>query len=178
VQEALLKNELRPDLRWHLIGSLQTNKVRSITGSFTLIHSVDRLKLAQEIDKEARRAGLVQDILLQMHIGDEESKSGVDQLEAPALIEKISQEFSSLRLCGLMSLPPLTDDEMQAREQFAQLRLALEKWRSILPEGQREFFRILSMGTSSDYEWAILEGATHVRIGTSIFGAREAKGTV
>lgn len=171
VQEAVAKVAAFAEAEWHFIGGLQTNKVKPITGRFALIHSVDRERLADELEKAAAKAGVVQDILLQVHVGSEASKSGVSMDEAPALIERIAGH-SHLRLRGLMSLPPLTEDERVGRGYFASLREALEKWRRLLPTDQAARFGELSMGTSSDYEWAILEGATYVRVGTAIFGAR------
>lgn len=172
VQEALQKVAAQPSLDWHFIGSLQTNKVKQVIGRFSLIHSVDRIKLATELGKAARQMGVVQDVLMQVHVGDEATKSGVDFDEAPALIEEILRE-PHLRLRGIMSLPPLTEDERQGRKGFAELRMGFEKWRrECLSSQQAACFTELSMGTSSDFEWAILEGATMVRVGTSIFGAR------
>lgn len=173
VQEALRKIELLPQAEWHLIGSLQTKKARSIAGKFALIHSVDREKLASEISKAAGNIKTVQDILIQVHIGDESTKSGVTLDEAPGLIEAVLK-MPNIRLRGLMSLPPLTGNESLARSYFAQLRESMERWRreTMNPvEGSQ--FTELSIGTSSDFEWAILEGATYVRIGTAIFGERE-----
>ena len=173
VQEALEKIAVFPMADWHFIGSLQTNKVKQVVGNFSLVHSVDRRKLADEIAKVAANAGLVQDILLEIHIGIEESKQGLAVEEAPALIEHI-QTLSSLRLRGLMALPPLTSDEKASRQGFAVLRGALEKWRGELFSSEKaKVFTELSMGTSGDFGWAILEGATLVRVGTTIFGARE-----
>lgn len=173
VQEALEKSAALPEAEWHLIGSLQTKKVKSVVGHFRLIHSVDRLKLAAEISKAASKMDVVQDILLQIHVGNEETKSGVSFEEAPSIIREILA-LPNLRLCGLMALPPLTTDEGKGRAAFASVRDALVRWKSELMIGQAaEDFCELSMGTSSDFEWAILEGATLVRVGTSIFGARE-----
>ena len=170
VQEALEKSAAVPQAEWHLIGSLQTNKIRSIAGRFALIHSVDRLRLVQELARVSASAGLVQDLLLQIHIGDEATKHGLPLAEAKPVIEEICR-LPSLKLRGLMALPPLTTDEKAGRAAFASVREALEKWRTEFSLGRE--FRELSMGTSSDFEWAILEGATLVRVGTSIFGARD-----
>ncbi|RYZ77006.1 MAG: YggS family pyridoxal phosphate-dependent enzyme [Proteobacteria bacterium] len=172
VQEAVDKVAQLPGLQWHFVGTMQTNKIKQTAGKFKLIHSVDREKAAQEISKVSVAAGVVQDILLQIHIGDEASKQGVLFYEAPAIIESIL-ELPNLRLRGLMTLPPLTPDETKARSQFALLRTSLEKWRDkYISHKEKAHFNELSMGTSLDYEWAILEGATLVRIGTSIFGER------
>jgi pyridoxal phosphate enzyme (YggS family) len=173
VQELLEKQEALPQADWHYIGSLQTNKAKQIVGRCSLIHSVDRAKLALELAKAATAAGVVQDILLQVHVGDEETKSGIALADAPALIELIGGE-SSLCLRGVMALPPLSENEAIARGYFREVRTAFEKWRSALSPSAASVFSELSLGTSSDYEWAILEGATLVRVGTAIFGAREA----
>jgi pyridoxal phosphate enzyme (YggS family) len=172
VQEALNKISNLPEAEWHLIGSLQSKKAKQVAGKFTLIHSVDREKLIDELAKAASAQGVVQDILLQINIGGEESKSGVDPSEAPRLIERISQH-PSLRLRGLMALPPLSDEERVSRAYFSELRNLSETFgRDCLSPTERACFTELSMGTSSDFEWAVLEGATMVRVGTSIFGER------
>jgi pyridoxal phosphate enzyme (YggS family) len=174
VQEAVEKAKALPAADWHFIGSLQTNKVKQVVGEFSLIHSVDRLKLAREISKAGEKAEVVQDILLQIHVGEEETKGGVDLEGAPKLIEEILG-MKNLRLRGIMSLPPLTDDEKISRGYFSLLRESFTKWQSQFRGPEFSLFNELSMGTSSDFEWAILEGATMVRVGTMIFGAREPK---
>jgi PLP dependent protein len=174
VQEALQKVEVRPSLKWHFIGSLQTNKAKLVVGHFALIHSVDRSKLAHELSKSAQARGVVQDVLLQIHMGDEATKHGVDFEEAPGLIEEIQSQCPGLRLRGLMSLPPLSEDESISRGYFSRLRSGMENWRTRYFSGEGvRLFSELSIGTSSDFEWAVLEGATMVRVGTDIFGARE-----
>ena len=170
VQEALEKSAALPQAAWHLIGSLQTNKLKSIAGKFKLIHSIDRLRLASMLDKVSTEVSAVQDILLQIHVGDEETKSGVSFDEAPDVIRQILL-MPGLRLRGLMALPPLTEDEKAGRAAFASVRQALEKWRNEFSLDPSVFCE-LSMGTSGDFAWAIQEGATLVRVGTSIFGAR------
>lgn len=172
VQEAVDKVRQRPQAEWHLIGSLQTNKVKQIAGKFALIHSVDRAKLAIEIDKTSAALDCVQDVLLQVHVGDEASKHGVAISQAPELLSQI-QQCSNLRLRGVMALPPLSEEEAVARRYFSEVRRAFENWKNDeVSPAARPFFTELSLGTSSDYEWAILEGATMVRVGTAIFGAR------
>jgi len=171
-REAVEKAGLFPEADWHFIGSLQTNKAKQVIGKFSLIHSVDRAKLAAELAKAAEAAGLVQDVLLQVRVGEEETKHGAEISEAEELIARIL-EHRGLRLRGLMSLPPLTEDESVARGYFSAVRRAFERWRATTGV-DRAAFTQLSLGTSSDYEWAILEGATMVRVGTAIFGAREA----
>lgn len=172
VQEALEKIELIPDVEWHFIGSLQTNKARAVTGRFALIHSVDRLKLARALNLVAIEKNTVQPILLQVHIGDESTKHGFSIEEAPSAFIEIAA-MKGLEIRGLMSLPPLEDTSEKARANFALLRAKLSEWRRLLTPEQAEKFTELSMGTSSDFEDAILEGATLVRVGTDIFGARE-----
>lgn len=171
VQEASEKIQARPDLDWHFIGSLQSNKAKQVVGKFALVHSVDRLKLALALNLAAETAGIVQPILLQIHIGDETTKHGFSIAEMPSLLSELSL-LRHLSLRGLMSLPPLEEDLAKARANFAELRHCLEQWRQFLPSESRAAFTELSMGTSSDYEAAILEGATLVRVGTEIFGAR------
>lgn len=168
VREAVGKREARPDLVWHFIGSLQTNKARDVVGRFDLIHSVDREKLARELDKAAASRGIVQDVLAQIHIGEEKSKHGIAPEIAASFVRSLRQ-FKNLRVRGLMCLPPLTDDPARARAGFAQLR---ELRDTIRREGGGGF-DVLSMGTTHDFEWAIAEGATHVRVGAAIFGRRQ-----
>jgi len=170
LQEAAEKIMVLPMADWHFIGSLQSNKAKQVVGRFSLVHSVDRLKLAEELSRAATAAGIVQDVLLQIHVGDEQTKRGVTIDQAPALIETILG-FRHLRLRGLMSLPPPTDEEKVARGYFAEIRRAFESWKGGLCR-EHGAFTELSLGTSSDYEWAILEGATMVRVGTAIFGER------
>jgi PLP dependent protein len=173
VQEALGKIEALPQADWHLIGSLQSKKAKQVVGRFSLIHSVDRLKIAEELDKAAALAGVVQDVLLQIHVGGQETKHGISFSEAPSVITGILK-MPALRLRGFMTLPPLTENESEGRAQFASLREAVAKWKAEMMESwQAGLCSELSMGTSSDYEWAVMEGATLVRVGTSIFGARE-----
>jgi len=169
VQEALAKQEELQglDLVWHFIGSLQTNKVKFVVGRFKFIQSVDRIKLAKAIESKAAQLGIVQSILLQVNVGLEPQKAGVLPNEAKPLAEQILA-LNHVKLRGLMTLPPFTDKETEQRKYFAllrRLRDQLEKELAVeLPE--------LSMGMSSDFKVAIAEGATMVRIGTSIFGPR------
>jgi pyridoxal phosphate enzyme (YggS family) len=170
VQELTSKVEARPSYDWHFIGSLQTNKVKQVAGRVGLIHSVDREKLLHALAK-AVPDGRRQKILLQVHIGEEQSKAGVTEAELEHLLRQ-AVELPTLEVSGLMALPPLFDDESSSRAGFAQLRRIFERCQQSLNGEQRLKFCALSMGTSHDYEWAILEGATHVRVGTAIFGAR------
>ena len=154
----------------HFIGHLQTNKVNKVVGRAALIQSVDSQRLLEKIDAAAARLGLVQDILLEINIGEESSKSGVTQDSLwPLLDEAAAREH--LRLRGLMAIPPADADESQTRRFFARMRELLEKAAALgLPNAQMD---ILSMGMSGDYAAAIAEGATIVRIGTAIYGARD-----
>lgn len=172
VQEILPKAEIRTDLEWHFIGRLQSNKIKQIVGVVALIHSIDRAKLAAEVSGVAQRNGIVQDILLQVHVGDEATKGGakIDDLED--FLKEVLL-MPGIRVRGLMSLPPLASQEEVARGYFSQVNSAFLKLKNTITDPSiRDAFDILSIGTSSDFEWAILEGATHVRVGTAIFGER------
>lgn len=171
VQEAVDKISQIPSAEWHFVGTLQSNKAKQVVGSFKLVHSVDRLKLAFSLDAAARDQGVIQPILLQIHIGDEATKHGFSFDELPGVLTEIGA-MKNVAVHGLMALPPLEENEASARMNFSKLREALEKSLTILPVEKQRNFRELSMGTSSDYEAAILEGATLVRVGTDIFGAR------
>lgn len=162
--------ELPKDIEWHMIGHLQTNKVKYIVPFVSLIHSVDSLKLAETIDKEAAKAGRVIDVLLQLHIAQEETKFGWDAVELEQFLQKKTLiRLEHIRVRGLMGMASLTDDMSQVRDEFRTLRCAFEAFREKYLPGMD----ILSMGMSGDYPLAIEEGATMVRIGSSIFGARE-----
>lgn len=162
-------DDVKP-VRWHFIGHLQTNKVKTIVDKVVMIHSVDSDKLASEIDKRAKSSGVVMDILVEINIGMEDSKSGATEEEARDLIKKIRDEYQNLRLRGLMCVPPITDNPENSRRYFRKLKDIFE---SIKELSEDESFDTLSMGMSGDYEVAIEEGATVVRVGTAIFGARE-----
>lgn len=153
----------------HFIGTLQTNKVKYIVGKVDLIQSVNSLKLACEISKCALKRGIVQDILVEINIGGEESKSGADAKDAFELIENISK-LPAIRVCGLMTIPPITHDEETKKSFFIKMKqlfidIGAKKYDNINME-------FLSMGMSGDYITAILCGANMVRVGTGIFGAR------
>ncbi|GAB3955887.1 YggS family pyridoxal phosphate-dependent enzyme [Spirosoma harenae] len=172
VQEMVEKQpQLPPDIEWHLIGHLQTNKVKYIAPFVTLIHSVDSLKLLQEIDKQAAKQNRIIDCLLQIHIADEETKFGLSASEAETLLT--SPELNALthiRLIGLMGLATNTDLEDQIRSEFRGLKQLYDQLAKIeYPQVQ---FSELSMGMSGDYRIAIEEGSTMVRVGSAIFGTR------
>ncbi len=169
LQEALAKQDELADLglTWHFIGSIQSNKTRPIAEHFDWVHAVDRLKIAQRLNDQ-RPAGLpALNICLQVNIDDEASKSGVRPEELPALAHACAG-LSNLRLRGLMCLPAIRDDEDEQRKPFAKLRELSEQ---LSRDGLA--LDTLSMGMSGDYRAAIAEGATIVRIGTALFGARE-----
>lgn len=162
-------DDVKP-VRWHFIGHLQTNKVKTIVDKVVMIHSVDSDKLASEIDKRAKSSGVVMDILVEINIGMEDSKSGATEEEARDLIKKIRDEYQNLRVRGLMCVPPITDNPENSRKYFKKLKDIFDSIKELSGD---ENFDTLSMGMSGDYEVAIEEGATVVRVGTAIFGARE-----
>lgn len=177
-QETAAKMDELPELRFHFIGALQTNKAKLVVGRVALIHSVDRARLAREISEIAIRAGATQDALLQLKIGDEDSKAGASLDEALAMAEE-SAEWSGIRFVGTMCLPPLAESEAQARGFFREARERTLAIREVLQRAHGalavDAFIELSMGTSHDFRAAIAEGATLVRVGTAVFGAREPK---
>ena len=171
VQEAKRKIEkLGKAGEWHLIGRLQTNKAKYAVHLFDMIHSVDRLELAAELDRRARAAGRGIPILIEVNVGGEESKSGISLNSAPDLIRQAAP-LESLSIRGLMTMPPWFDDPEESRPYFRTLRELRER---IAGEAiPRVEMRELSMGMTDDYAVAIEEGATIVRIGRGIFGERE-----
>ncbi len=170
VQEAKAKiAALGPGLTWHFIGHLQSNKARAAVELFDLIHSVDRLRLALALEQAALRLGKVQNILLQVNLAGEESKSGTPPEGAEHLLSEISK-LSNLRVLGLMTMPPWFPDPEEARPYFRALRELRDRLRR-LPSVDGDLAE-LSMGMTGDFEVAVAEGATLVRIGTAIFGQR------
>jgi len=159
---------------WHFIGHLQTNKAKYAVKMFDLIHSVDSVKLAEELDIQAKKINKVQNILIQVNIGKEKTKSGINEEDAPDLINKMSC-FNNIFVKGLMVIPPFFDDPERVRPYFSALRDLRERIRGFLSPGQVENIAMdeLSMGMSGDFETAVEEAATLVRIGTAIFGERE-----
>jgi pyridoxal phosphate enzyme (YggS family) len=171
IQEAVGKIDVmgRAAACWHFIGHLQSNKARFAVPYFDLIHTVDKIKLAKEIDKQAQKINKRQKILLQVNIAEEETKSGAGAREAVNLAQSVTQ-FENLELQGLMCMPPYFDDPEAARPYFRHLAQIREK---ILHAGlDADTMRHLSMGMSHDFAAAIQEGATLVRVGTAIFGSR------
>ena len=173
VRELVEKHEALPkDIKWHLIGHLQSNKVKYIAPFVAMIHSIDSLKLLKEINKQALKNNRVIDCLLQFHIAEEDSKFGLTLPSAKELLE--SSEFSEMRnisIVGLMGMATFTENEEQVREEFR----TLENYFHVI---QSHFFKFnpsfehISMGMSGDYKMAIEEGSTMVRIGSYIFGTR------
>ena len=172
VQEMADKQpQLPADIDWHLIGHLQTNKVKYIAPFVSLIHSIDSLKLLQEIDKQAAKANRTIDCLLQIHIAEEETKFGLSPDEAEALLAApILNDLHHVRLIGLMGLATNTDDETQIRQEFRRLKQLFDKLATI--QHPLIQFHELSMGMSGDYRIAVEEGSTLVRVGSAIFGNR------
>lgn len=161
-------------IRWHMIGTIQSRKTSDCIGPFALIHSVDRLKIAQRLNREASAAGQVLPILLELNVSGEESKHGFTPVQLLATMPQLVT-FTSLRYEGLMTMAPLVDDPETVRPVFRKLRQLLEQLRRDYPPAQYESvtWRHLSMGMTNDFEIAIEEGATLIRIGTAIFGKRE-----
>lgn len=173
-QEIQQKHKVMPtDVQWHFIGHLQTNKVRSIIPYTTLIHSIDSLKLLQCVDAEAKRIGRVADVLLQLHVAKETTKFGLTPEECVELVEDGAlKALQNVRVCGVMGMATNTDDEQEIRVEFRAIKNTFDvlKTKFFAANG---YFREISMGMSEDYKIAIEEGSTMVRVGTSIFGARE-----
>lgn len=173
VQELLQKaGNLPQDIQWHLIGHLQTNKVKQIIPVVSLIQSVDSARLLTEINKQGQKAGRVVDCLLQFHIAKETSKYGFSKAEALALLEsKAYAEMAHIRLCGVMGMATFTDDEELVRAEFRQLHHIFNDLKATFFK-DAAYFKEISMGMSSDWEIAVQEGSTMVRIGSLLFGPR------
>lgn len=168
IQEMCDKYEVLPkDIRWHMIGHVQTNKVKYMAPFVHLIHGVDSLKLLKEIDKQAQKNNRVIDVLLQQFIADEETKFGLDDKEIRQIMQEEIQSLPHVRVVGLMGMATFTDDENQIRKEFKTLKSNFKYLKNNF-----ENISILSMGMSGDYQIAIEEGSTMVRIGSSIFGYR------
>jgi pyridoxal phosphate enzyme (YggS family) len=159
-------------LRLHMIGHLQRNKAKAAVETFDLIHSVDSVNLADELDKYAGRAGKQVAVLVQVNVSGEASKSGIAPEDTAALVQHILGECANLRVEGYMTIAPLVDDPEAARPCFRLLRELRDELGSIFAAHERYTGRELSMGMTNDFEVAVEEGATMVRIGTALFGAR------
>lgn len=168
VQELVDKFEALPkDIQWHMIGHLQKNKVKYMASFVHLIHSVDSEDLLKEINKQAAKNNRVISCLMQIHIAQEETKFGMDATEAKELLESYSEKYPNVRIVGLMGMATFTEDENQVRKEFQYLKSLFDQFQLQYSE-----LKILSMGMSGDYQMAIEEGSTMVRVGSSIFGER------
>ncbi len=170
IQEMTEKwEELPKDIHWHMIGHVQRNKVKYMAEYVALIHGVDSLKLLKEIDKQAKKYDRVISCLLQVHIAEEDTKFGFDEEELLALTQDLEfNQLENVRVTGLMGMATFTDDKDQIRREFKTLKKLFETLKTKISS-----MDTLSMGMSGDYEIAIEEGSTMVRIGSSIFGARD-----
>lgn len=173
VQEMTSKYEVLPkDIEWHMIGHLQSNKVKYMAGFVTLIHGVDSLNLLKEINKQALKHNRVQNVLLQFYIASEETKFGLNLSEANEMIASNDfRELKNIQVCGVMGMASFTSDENQIRNEFQSLKKIFDELKSTHFKNQNTFKEI-SMGMSGDYKIAIEEGSTMIRVGSSIFGER------
>jgi pyridoxal phosphate enzyme (YggS family) len=172
IQEMAEKFEQMPmDIQWHMIGHVQTNKVKFMAPFVDLIHGVDSLKLLQEIDKQAKKNNRVIDCLLQMHIAEEETKFGLDENELNEMLKQVQHDknnFRNIRIIGLMGMATFTDNQSQIKKEFLHLKSIFDKLQT-----NNSQLTTLSMGMSGDYPLAIECGSSMVRIGSSIFGRRK-----
>jgi PLP dependent protein len=173
VQELMEKQPLLPeDIEWHFIGHLQTNKVKYITSFIRMIHSIDSMKILLEVNRQALLHQRIIDCLLQFHIAAEESKFGLSYEDAVNLLESTEyNEMKNVRICGVMGMSTFTTDEKVYRSEFRGLKAIFERLKKNYFESQPQFKEI-SMGMTCDYNVAIEEGSTMIRIGTGIFGER------
>lgn len=170
VQEARsLKEQIRSPVHWHMIGNLQSNKARQAVRLFDVIETVDRAKILNELERCAREEGKSLDVMVQVDLAEEATKSGADPEHVRTLIEAVAA-CENLRCIGLMTMPPFFDDPEGARPYFAELRRLRDRLQPLVPRGVE--LKELSMGMSGDFEVAVEEGATLVRIGTALFGPR------
>lgn len=169
IQEMTLKWEALPkDIQWHMIGNVQTNKVKYMAPYVSLIHGVDRYKLLKEINKQAAKNDRVIDCLLQMHIAEENTKFGFNKEELQAVVADLKNNpLPHIRIKGLMGMATFTNDQDQIRSEFKMLKKQFDWIQNLYPEANE-----LSMGMSGDYEIAIEEGSTMIRVGSKIFGSR------
>jgi hypothetical protein len=161
------------DIEWHMIGHVQTNKVKYMAPFVSLIHGVDSLKLLQEINKQAAKNNRVIDCLLQVYIAEEESKFGLDEQELEELLKQVQQDkenYKNIRIVGLMGMATFTENKNQIEKEFKHLKTIFDKYKTLNTEHCQ--LNTLSMGMSGDYQLAISCGSTMVRIGSSIFGSR------
>lgn len=170
VQEIMDKYDFVKPVRWHMIGHLQTNKVKYIIDKVSMIHSVDSYKLAVEINKRAKQHDLIMDILLQVNAAQEESKFGVPTDEAEELLRSVLENCPNIRVRGLMCIAPFAENPDDVRVYFADVKKLYDQFCEI--DHERLDFAYLSMGMSHDFEAAISEGANLIRVGSAIFGER------
>ncbi|MFT4831941.1 MAG: pyridoxal phosphate enzyme (YggS family) [Psychroserpens sp.] len=172
IQEMTQKWENLPkDIEWHMIGHVQTNKVKYMAEFVSLVHGVDSPKLLKEINKQAKKHNRIIPCLLQMHIAEEDTKFGLDQTELrDVLSSETFRNLHNVQVVGLMGMATFTDDKNQIRREFKQLKILFDRLKETLPE-----IHTLSMGMSGDYKIAIEEGSTMIRIGSGIFGERNYK---
>ena len=171
VQEILNKYEKVKPVRWHLIGHLQTNKVKYIIDKVAMIHSVESLHLAQEIDKRAAQHGVTMDVLIQVNSAEEESKFGISVEETEQMIRDILENCPNVRIRGLMCIAPYEEDPENAAIYFREVKELYDRYSEI--EHPNLDFKYLSMGMSNDFQVAIEEGSNLIRVGTAIFGQRD-----
>lgn len=174
IQEMTEKWEQMPkDIQWHMIGHVQTNKVKYMAAYVNLIHGVDSLKLLQEINKQAKKHNRIIDCLLQVYIAEEESKFGLDEQEFDEILTRVQHnksEFENIRVVGLMGMATFTENQNQIEKEFNRLKSIFDKYKKLNTEHCQ--LSTLSMGMSGDYQLAISCGSTMVRVGSSIFGIR------
>jgi pyridoxal phosphate enzyme (YggS family) len=173
IQEMTEKWEQMPkDIQWHMIGHVQTNKVKYMAEYVSLIHGVDSLKLLQEINKQAAKHNRVIDCLLQMYIAEEETKFGLDEKELEEILQFVQNyKLQNIKVVGLMGMATFTDNQSQLKKEFLNLKSTFDKINSLSIVNYQ--LSIISMGMSGDYNLAIECGSTMVRIGSSIFGNRK-----
>ena len=173
VQELTIKyEELPTDIQWHMIGHLQRNKVKYIAPFVSMIHAVDSVRLLKEINKQAKKNNRIIDCLLQFHIAEESTKFGLDLAEAKELLSSDEfNEMENISICGVMGMATFTDNEEQVQREFSALKKIFNELKETFFKS-KDSFKEISMGMSGDYKIAIEEGSTMVRIGSTIFGAR------
>jgi pyridoxal phosphate enzyme (YggS family) len=172
VQELLNKKQGLPqNIRWHLIGHLQRNKVKQVVGQAHLIHSVDSVRLLKEIQKQSEKNNLTSNLLLQVHIAEEDTKFGFSEAELDELLGSDLEKMNAIRIKGLMGMATFTEDREQVRKEFRNLKKLFEKYRESV-RFENVVMEELSMGMSNDFELALEEGSTMIRVGSAIFGTR------
>ncbi len=174
IQEMTEKWEEMPkDIQWHMIGHVQTNKVKFMAEYVSLVHGVDSLKLLKEINKQAKKHNRVIDVLLQMHIAEEETKFGLDDDELDEILNQVQNDnkaLENIKIVGLMGMATFTENQNQIKKEFLNLKTIFDKHKELKTENCQ--LKTLSMGMSGDYKLAIECGSTMIRIGSSIFGSR------